>query len=177
MQKLKRYLVLLLIIVTCVGCDQATKSVAQSQLRGESPIILADNLVRFEYTENPAAFLSLGINLSPEIRYWLFTIFASALLMGVLLFALKESSKIHLSILIALSLFIGGGLGNQLDRILNEGRVVDFVSIGIGPLRTGIFNVADMAIMAGFALMLLYGRHLIVEPAAVESTVEPKRIQ
>ena len=35
-----------------------------------------------------------------------------------------------------------------------EGHVVDFMNMGIGQLRTGIFNVADMAIMAGLFMLL-----------------------
>ncbi|MEM7130479.1 MAG: signal peptidase II [Chloroflexota bacterium] len=163
MQRMRRLAVLAVIVIFCVGCDQATKSVAQTQLAGEPPIILADNLVRFEYTENPAAFMSFGVTLHPDVQYWLFTVLASVLLAGVLLFILKESKTMHFSILIALSLFVGGGLGNLIDRFFNDGRVVDFVSIGIGSLRTGIFNVADMAIMTGFVLMILFGRHLTSE--------------
>ncbi len=34
------------------------------------------------------------------------------------------------------------------------GSVIDFLNIGIGPVRTGIFNVADVAIMVGIALLL-----------------------
>jgi signal peptidase II len=43
---------------------------------------------------------------------------------------------------------------NWLDR-LASGRVVDFINIGFGPLRTGIFNVADVAIMFGSGLVIL----------------------
>jgi len=49
----------------------------------------------------------------------------------------------------------GGGLSNLVDRIAYDGHVVDFLNIGIGSLRTGIFNVADMAITAG-ALLLAF---------------------
>ena len=44
-------------------------------------------------------------------------------------------------------LFLAGGLSNLTDRIA-IGSVIDFLNVGIGPLRTGIFNVADVAIMA-----------------------------
>ena len=53
------------------------------------------------------------------------------------------------------ALVAGGGIGNWLDRLLNQGTVTDFVSLGVGPLRTGIFNLADVAVMAGVALLLL----------------------
>jgi signal peptidase II len=35
------------------------------------------------------------------------------------------------------------------------GSVIDFMTIAIGPFRTGIFNVADVAIMAGVALLVV----------------------
>ena len=47
-----------------------------------------------------------------------------------------------------------GGVSNFIDRASNNGAVVDFLNIGIGPIRTGIFNIADVAIMFGFALFI-----------------------
>jgi signal peptidase II len=54
----------------------------------------------------------------------------------------------------ALALIFAGGTSNLGDRIVYGGYVVDFVQMGIGPLRTGVFNIADMAIMAGAFLLL-----------------------
>jgi len=71
-----------------------------------------------------------------------------------------------------LMLIVGGGLGNLIDRLFFGGKVTDFVSMGIGPLRTGIFNVADVAIMFGslgmFLLMMLPEREDIVPDENVE---------
>jgi signal peptidase II len=50
-------------------------------------------------------------------------------------------------------LLIGGALGNALDRILH-GAVADFVLLHWGTLNWYIFNVADIAIVAGVALLL-----------------------
>jgi signal peptidase II len=44
-------------------------------------------------------------------------------------------------------------MSNLADRMA-IGSVIDFLNVGIGPVRTGIFNVADMAIMAGIAMVL-----------------------
>lgn len=56
-------------------------------------------------------------------------------------------------------LILAGGFGNLYDRALNDGRVVDFMLLQIGPLKTGVFNVADIAIMAGlFAFIFLSSR-------------------
>lgn len=58
--------------------------------------------------------------------------------------------------LVGVAIFLAGGASNLLDRI-TYGMVIDFMNVGIGPLRTGIFNVADMAIMLGAGFFLLEG--------------------
>ena len=50
-------------------------------------------------------------------------------------------------------LMIGGGLSNFIDR-LPDGRVTDYVVLSAGPLRTGVFNLADAAILTGAILWL-----------------------
>jgi signal peptidase II len=55
-----------------------------------------------------------------------------------------------------LLLFLAGGVSNLVDRVA-MGRVIDFLNLGIGPLRTGIFNVADMAILAGVVILIVEG--------------------
>ncbi|MEZ4710059.1 MAG: signal peptidase II [Caldilineaceae bacterium] len=155
MNKLSRILILLFVIFTCVGCDQAAKSAAETHLRAAEPISYLNNTVRLEYAENPGAFLSLGAGLSDDAQHWIFTVMVLLILSGLLLFAVLYMHDMRLATLIALALYIGGGLGNLIDRLFNDGVVVDFMNVGIGPLRTGIFNVADMAIMAAVAILLV----------------------
>lgn len=155
MSKLKRLIILFFILMTCVGCDQATKSVAQQHLALRAPISLFHDVLRFEYAENPGAFLSLGASLAPEMRMWVFTLFVSSILVGLLVFIVRGLHQMPLSVTLALTLYLAGGLGNLLDRLLNDGHVIDFMVLGIGSLRTGVFNVADMLIMTGTGLLLL----------------------
>ena len=49
---------------------------------------------------------------------------------------------------------IAGGASNWIDRVL-RGSVVDLLNLGIGALRTGVFNIADVAIMLGAGLFVL----------------------
>ena len=58
--------------------------------------------------------------------------------------------------MVGLVLFLAGGASNLIDRVA-FGSVIDFLNIGLGPFRTGIFNVADVAIMAGVAILLFEG--------------------
>ena len=50
---------------------------------------------------------------------------------------------------VALALILAGGVGNLIDRLRFVGRVTDFLYLSAGPLHTGVFNVADMAITLG----------------------------
>jgi signal peptidase II len=61
--------------------------------------------------------------------------------------------------LVGLSLVWAGGASNWVDRMA-RGSVVDFLNVGFGALRTGIFNVADVAIMLGACILVFtYQQH------------------
>lgn len=159
MQKVKRLAALLLVLLTTVGCDQATKAIAQTHLSNAAPQPFLNGLFWLHYAENPGAFLSLGAAMPDYVQRWVFTIAVSLVLIGLLSYALRELPRIPMTVMVALALFIGGGTGNLIDRLTNDGRVIDFMHIGIGYLRTGIFNVADMALMAGVFLFGIYSYH------------------
>jgi len=56
-----------------------------------------------------------------------------------------------------LSLIVAGGLGNLMDRLLHHGAVIDFMNIDLGGLRTGVFNIADVAIVVGAGMLIFLG--------------------
>jgi signal peptidase II len=143
-----------LTVLSCVGLDQLTKAIAKSQLNLYDTHSLLGDTVRFRLAHNTGAFLSLGDSLPESIRQPLFTAGVGALLLGLLIYALRAKVMDRPN-LIALALIFAGGVSNLGDRIVYGGYVVDFVQVGIGPLRTGVFNIADMAIMAGAFLMLI----------------------
>ena len=149
--------ILLLILITCVGCDQATKYTAKYFLEGKRSLSYAGDMLRLGYAENTGAFLSLGSNLPDTIRMLIFTVMAALFLVGFVVYLLRNET-ITKNAMIAGSLIVAGGVGNLIDRIVNEGAVIDFLNVGIGSLRTGIFNVADMSIMAGI-FMFLFATH------------------
>lgn len=153
MRGILRLITVLFVLVCCVGCDQAAKGVAKDALAAQPPVFLLNGVVTLQYAENSGAFLRLGAGLPVPARVALLVIFAGALLAGALVYVLRSRS---LSLLqcVALSLVAGGGLGNLIDRLLHSGAVVDFVILSVGPLHTGIFNVADVVLVAG---LLLFG--------------------
>ena len=153
MMTMKRLLLILAILFSCVGCDQVTKSVAKSYLSETGTIVLLGDTVRLQLARNYGAFLGLGTSIGEGPRGMLMSVVIGAVLAALLayLFVSKPQNPI---VGASVALIVGGGVGNLIDRVRYGGYVVDFLNVGIGPLRTGIFNVADMAIMTGVVLWL-----------------------
>ena len=159
MSRLRRMVLLLAIMLACVGCDQASKVAARAQLRHGPVISLLGDTLRLQYIENPGAFLGLGGSLSDGVRHALFVVGVGVAVALLVAYALVRAAR-HGSLfqMVALALVCGGGVGNLIDRIVRDGRVVDFLNVGVGPLRSGIFNVADVVLLAGAALLVWSGR-------------------
>ncbi len=156
LEKKKRYGVITAIILIIIIIDHLTKIIAKTTLKYSAPKIYLGDFFRFQYAENTGAMLGLGSSLPENVRFWLLTVVVGILLLVLLGYVLFGRHLTRVQI-ISLSLISGGGLSNFLDRIINNGRVVDFMNMGIGWLRTGIFNVADVMIMIGMGLILLFG--------------------
>ena len=152
----KRLLIIGIILISCVGCDQATKAVAKNHLSQAQPISYLADTFRLHYMENKGAFMSLGSTMPVEIRFWLLIVLTGIAVVGMLVVVLMHRG-LRQPIVIGLSFIIGGGVGNLIDRVLHNGAVIDFMNIGIGSLRTGIFNVADVAISAGALTLIFFG--------------------
>jgi signal peptidase II len=157
----KRSLLVITVLISWVGCDQTTKSVAQSFLSEKEVWSFLGDTVRLQLTYNTGAFLSLGSALPEAWRAAIFSFATGGLLLVLLGFTLFSKS-VSTGEIIAFSLLFAGGVGNLIDRIM-FGCVVDFMNIGIGSLRTGIFNVADIAISVG-AFMLALGMFRLNKP-------------
>ncbi len=154
MKRILRFGLVAVILILCTGCDQLAKNYARTSLAPAAPSSLLNDLVRVEYTENPGAILGLGANLPGEVRLSFFVLFVSAIMAVTLVLAFRVNST-NLVQLAGLACIAAGGVGNLLDRLYNNGAVVDFLNLGIGPLRTGIFNLADLAIVIGVVVLLL----------------------
>jgi len=160
MRTITRVVLASFLCLACVSCDQATKFVVrQTVVVGESHSFLGDTF-RLTHAENPGAFLSLGEFLPDDVRASLFIVGVGIACLGALLAAIFSRGLGRWQV-VALSLIAGGGIGNWIDRLTNDGRVTDFLNVGVGSLRTGIFNVADVVLMAGLAIFLLSTRRSV----------------
>lgn len=149
----KRLIRSIIPIILVIAADQASKIIAKNELKGEGSISQFNDIWRWVYAENTGAFLSWGSDLDGIGHLLLMKVIPVVLLVGLFIYTIW-SEEVILKQVIPLSLIIGGGMSNLYDRMM-YGRVIDFMNIGIGDLRTGIFNIADMAIMTGIIWLLI----------------------
>lgn len=139
--------------VVTLALDQASKAVARDLLEGRGRLSFLGDVFRLELARNAGAFLSLGADLPPGVRGAVLTWGVLILSAGAAWVALRHRGTLAVSI--GAALVAGGGFGNLWDRLTAGGLVTDFMNLGLGRLRTGIFNVADLAIVAGVVLLVM----------------------
>jgi len=151
MKIFRRGVLLCLLLAGTAGCDRVTKHLAVTTLAGMPEQSYLGDTVRLEYHENAGGFLSAGATWQPPVRTAVFQAGNAIFLLCALVMAIRFRWSRLAGV--GLVLFLAGGVSNLVDRIA-MGSVIDFLNIGIGPIRTGIFNVADVAILLGIALLL-----------------------
>ncbi len=150
---------IILFFICClafIGCDRLTKDLAKVHLKDKPAFSYLHNSVRLEYVENTGAALNLGDKLSKPVSLWLLSILPLIILLVLLWYALKNVQKMSIIKTFSIALIFSGGIGNIMDRLLFDRHVTDFMNLGIGNIRTGIFNVADVCVTAGAIGLLLF---------------------
>lgn len=140
--------VLLLTAALVLAADLLTKALASRLLAPGFPVPVLGDLVRFTLVHNTGA--AFGLFPGSRIAFIVFSALA-ILVIAVLYLRMADRRR---SELVALGALLGGALGNLHDRV-RQGFVVDFIEIGIDRFRWPVFNVADIAVTAGVALLLL----------------------
>jgi len=158
MHSLPKIIFVLSCVVSFIGCDQATKSIAKHELRMSPSIEYLGGIVHFQYAENEGSFLGFGSGLPAPFRKSLAIALTVAVMVGFVGLLLYADRLMTLN-LVAYSILIAGALGNLIDRLLNQGRVIDFLVLGTDAIHTGIFNVADVLLMSGIFLFLVSQLH------------------
>jgi signal peptidase II len=138
------------ISVLVLALDQLTKQLASSYLNYAEPVAVMPlfNLTLVHNTGAAFSFLSQA----GGWQRWFFAAIALLVSAGLLLW-LKRLSMNKVWEAVALTLVLGGALGNVWDRIL-LGHVVDFLDFYYGSWHWPAFNVADMAITGGAAILI-----------------------
>ncbi len=137
------------------GCDHASKAYAVERLQSPAaPLSVLPGVVELRYTENHDTAFSLSRIVSSPNKATLLTGLA---LLGVVAVAAawwRKRRTATPAVHVAFAAIASGALGNAVDRVL-RGFVVDFIHVRIGPVDWPIFNVADIAVTIGVALLIL----------------------
>lgn len=130
------------------AADQLTKQLAVSALAGSRSIRLLPGVLELVLVENTGAAFGLG-----QGGQWLFVVLA-ALISVFLLYDLWKGSRTGLSVLrgIGETMVVAGAVGNALDRV-RLGCVIDFIYVKL--IDFPVFNVADICVTVGCALLIL----------------------
>lgn len=143
------------IILVNIALDQITKEYARENYKGKGTIEIIDDFFVVHYAENDGAFLSFGSNLTEPFKTLLLTIVPAIFLLAFTLYIFFHNKHLSRIQLVCISTIIGGGISNIFDRIFFGGFVTDFMNFGIGSLRTGILNFADMSITFGAIILII----------------------
>ena len=138
-----------IIIILFLGLDLISKYlVTKNMFVGES-IKIINNFFSITYVKNTGAAWSI---LSSNT--WIVTAISILIIIGIIFYIYKYASKNKLEV-IALSMILGGAMGNLIDRIMN-GYVVDFLDFNLFGWNYPIFNLADTFIVIGVILYIIY---------------------
>ncbi len=143
---------ILFIIIGNIGCDQVTKEFAKNNLKNEDEISYCDRAFVLTYAENPGAFMGNGADWQEPFKSLVLVILPVLALSFLFIYTIF-SKVMSLGQAIGFSFILGGGISNIYDRIV-FGKVVDFLNMGFYDIRTGIFNIADVAIMTGLCILI-----------------------
>jgi signal peptidase II len=153
--KIKIVVLVITIIILNISCDQGTKDYARKNLKNQETRNVISNIIVLRYAENDGAFLGIGSNIPQPYKTIVLILFPIIMIISSLAY-LIFSKKLSILPIICISCIIGGGIGNIFDRITNNGFVTDFLNFGIGNIRTGILNFADMSITFGAIFLILF---------------------
>ncbi|MNO59168.1 Lipoprotein signal peptidase [compost metagenome] len=129
--------------------DQGTKYLIATKLTiGEQIPVIGDFFLITSHRNRGAAFGIL------EGQRWFFIVVTVIVVTGLIWYLLKVKKLGNKLLPTALSLVLGGAVGNFLDRAV-AGEVVDFLQFNFGSYTFPIFNVADSCIVIGVALIVL----------------------
>jgi signal peptidase II len=143
----------LLIALAVLLLDRITKRVVGQTIPLDDVVNIVPGFFRLTHLENTGAAFSLFADSTSPFRTALLIAFSVAALAVVSVLLWKDRSVFNAGTL-ALSLILGGAVGNLWDR-LADGKVTDFLDFYIGAHHWPPFNIADSAIVVGALLLLM----------------------
>lgn len=144
-----KVIILAVVSLVCVGLDQLTKFICVANLELGESYEFIPSVLHFTYIRNEgAAFGSLSG------ARWVFMIASTLMIILISCYVISNRRTLNYPTVLTLSLIVGGGIGNMIDRIA-YGYVVDFIDVKFLPFWKWIFNVADSFVCVGAVLLVV----------------------
>ena len=139
---------IIILSIIFIIIDQVSKIIVVNNLTNNKSIEVIKSFFYLTYTNNTGAAFSILTGRR------ILLILVALIVIGVLIYYVRKNKIEGKVNKIALSLVIGGSIGNLIDRIL-RGAVVDFLDFKIFGYNYPIFNLADTFIVLGVFLLLI----------------------
>lgn len=146
----------MIVIAVVVALDQLTKLIVMNSMELFESIEVIPGVFRFTYILNDG--MAFGLL---DDKRWIFLLVSTLAIVAILYYMWKYRPDNKLA-LWGMSLVIGGGIGNMIDRLFYgesfaNGAVVDFIDFCAFPnVWKYIFNVADACVCVGAGIIMLY---------------------
>lgn len=136
----------LILAVVIVIVDQLLKMLVVNTIKTGETVEILGGIVKFDYVENRG----MAFGMLQNYR-WIFIIFTLIVITGLIIYMikLKPTNKLFIT---SITLIVGGGIGNLIDRIV-LGYVVDYIQLSF---FNPVCNFADYCITIGTALLIIY---------------------
>lgn len=148
MKLLKRFYWVFLSVFLIV-LDQISKLFVVKMIPEESSVVLIKDFFSLTHVRNDGAAFGMLSD-----HRWVFMVFTSVVVIGVIIALCSGKVKNHWGI-VSLSLIVGGGIGNMIDRIFLE-EVIDFFAFNFWGYQFAVFNVADIFVCCGTVILAFY---------------------
>ena len=142
-----------LLALIVVLLDRWTKRLVAARIAMYTHIQVIPGFFRITHTENTGAAFSLFADSPSHWKTALLISFSVVAMVVVSILLWRRSHALTLTG-VALSLILGGAVGNLWDRVAS-GRVVDFLLFYVKQYQWPVFNLADSAIVVGASLLVL----------------------
>lgn len=143
MEKLKKYTMIIAIILAIIVLDQVAKL---WMINNQNGITILQGILKFDYIES--ASIAFRIVSGSTLK----VIITEILILGILIrFLVRQIENMNMMSKISLALIIGGGLSNFIDKII-RGKVIDYIDISEMINNFPVFNIADVFIILGFII-------------------------
>lgn len=136
-----------LISIIIIAVDQLTKYLTVENIALHERVTVIPGVLSFTYHQNTGAAWSI---LEGQM---LFFYIVTVIAVGVIIYYMQTAAKGDPLFALSLSFFLGGAIGNFIDRLFLQ-YVIDMIRLDF--INFPIFNIADMALSVGVGLMLVY---------------------